>query len=58
MGFGRGSLEIGEGLVDLEALAEPNGTFIGNMVRLKAAERRKEYKSAAIKNKSLPRATV
>ena len=39
-GLRGGSLETGEGVVALEALAEPNGTFIADVVTVKAAETR------------------
>ena len=39
-GLRGGSLETGEGVVALEALAEPNGTFIADVVPVKAAETR------------------
>ena len=35
-----GALEYGERIVHLEALAEPNGTFIADLVVIKAAETR------------------
>ena len=49
-----GALEIGEGVVFLEGTSDGFAAIWANSIVVKAAERRKECKSAAIKNKDLP----
>ena len=53
-GLWEGALEFGEGCVLLEGTSDGFATIWADCIAKKAAERRKECKSAAIMNKSLP----